>query len=104
MCTSNAELKKDVLETIKNYEESNAKYCELKSQNQQLEAEAKSKEISKKLIIDLLKQKVSAQGKVTKEIENKFQKEKSLDVKSFISEFMKERKEYHRLEIFKHKV
>jgi hypothetical protein len=52
----------------------------------------------------LLNQKIKAQELTTKELEKQFYKEKSLDAKDFVGQFMKERREYHKFQIYKEKV
>ena len=49
-------------------------------------------------------QKIKAQDAKCKDLEKQFYKEQSLNLKSFVNEYMKERKEYHKYQIYKAKV
>lgn len=79
-------------------------YQQLKDRNQSLEDEFQQKSITKKQIVDLLNKKIKEQELKTKDIEKKFYKDKQVSMKEFVESFMKERKEYHKNQIFKMKV
>lgn len=76
----------------------------LQEHSQGLEQQVEQTSISKKQVSDLVNQKIKAQELKTKELEKHFYKEQSLDAKDFVSQFMKERREYHKYQIYKAKV
>jgi SMC interacting uncharacterized protein involved in chromosome segregation len=101
---SNAEAKSTLLQVLEQYEARVSEFKSLQEHSQGLEKQVQQSAISKKQISDLLNQKIKAQELTTKELEKQFYKEKSLDAKDFVGQFMKERREYHKFQIYKEKV
>lgn len=55
-------------------------------------------------MVEVLNKKIKNHDLNTKDIEKKFYKEQQIDMKQFVAQFMKERKEYHKFQIYKMKV
>ena len=82
---SNAEAKRALLLVLEKYEAKVAEFQSLQDQSQGLEQEVQQSSVSKKQISDLLNQKIKSQEQSTKELEEQFYKEKTLDAKGFVA-------------------
>ena len=80
----NIDMKSELNKIIEQYEDKATMLASLEDQVAGLESQKKSNSISKKQIVDLLQQKMKAQEAKTKDLEKKFYKEQSLDLKSFV--------------------
>ena len=77
-------MKAELVKVIEQYEEKATVLASMEGRSADLESQKQAQTISKKMIVDLLNQKIKAQEAKTKDIEKQFYKEKSLDLKSFI--------------------
>ena len=80
----NIDLKAELVKVIEQYEEKATVLASMEGRSADLESQKQAQSISKKMIVDLLNQKIKAQEAKTKDLEKQFYKEKSLDLKSFI--------------------
>jgi len=96
LAKSNAEEKQILKVLLDQYNDKHSKQEQLQSEHATLNTEHESVCVSKKQIVGLLQQKVKEKEEVCKSLEKQFQKEKTLDLDSFISKFMDERKSYHK--------
>ena len=77
-------MKAELVKVIEQYEEKATILASMEGRSADLESQKQAQSISKKMIVDLLNQKIKAQEAKTKDLEKQFYKEKSLDLKSFI--------------------
>jgi hypothetical protein len=96
LAKSNAEEKQNLKVLLDQYNDKHSKQEHLQSEHATLNTEHQSVCVSKKQIVGLLHQKVKEKEEVCKSLEKQFQKEKSLDLDSFMTKFMDERKSYHK--------
>jgi len=100
----NLESKSELKKALDQYDDKLEIYQVLKAENKALEDDFKQKSVSKKKIVDLLNTRIKEYEMKTKDIEKQFYKEQSLDMKQFVKQYMTERREFHKQQIYKHKV
>ena len=97
-------MKKELLKIQSNYEDRRVVLSELEQKHQELEKEAAEKTVSTKEVQAMLSQKIREFDQRCKDTEKKYYKEQALDTKAFVAQFMKDRVQYHTIQIYKAKV